>query len=59
MFWQGDHAVYREADGYDRIVVIVNKIRIDSSGNYHFCDCGDVLHGTSPAISAHGPGRVK
>ena len=54
MFWQGDHAVYRPAGGYARIATIVKQIRAESQGRTLFCDCGDTLHGTYPALNTEG-----
>ncbi len=54
LFWQGDHAVYRQAGGYARIATIVKQIRAESQGNCLFCDCGDTLHGTYPAFVTQG-----
>ena len=54
MFWQGDHAEYRHAGGYARIATIVKQIRAESLGNSIFCDCGDTLHGTYPALDTQG-----
>ena len=58
MFWQGDHVVYHQAGGYARIATIVNKIRTEISGNCLFCDCGDTLHGTFPALSTNGQAMI-
>jgi 2',3'-cyclic-nucleotide 2'-phosphodiesterase (5'-nucleotidase family) len=58
MFWQGDHAVYRQAGGYARIATIVKQIRTESSGNCLFCDCGDTLHGTYPALATQGQAMI-
>ena len=58
MFWQGDHAVYRLAGGYARIATIVNQIRAESEGNCLFCDSGDTLHGTYPAIATQGRAMI-
>ena len=58
MFWQGNHAVYHQAGGYARIATIVNKIRTEISGNCLFCDCGDTLHGTFPALSTNGQAMI-
>lgn len=58
MFWQGDHAVYRQAGGYARIATIVKQIRAESKGNCLFCDCGDTLHGTFPAIDTQGKAMI-
>jgi 2',3'-cyclic-nucleotide 2'-phosphodiesterase (5'-nucleotidase family) len=54
MFWQGDHAVYRPVGGYARIATIVKQIRAESQGRILFCDCGDTLHGTYPALNTQG-----
>lgn len=58
IFWQGDHAVYRQAGGYARIATIVNKIRTENPENCLFCDCGDTLHGTYPALATHGQAMI-
>jgi len=58
MFWQGDHAVYRHAGGYARIATIVKQIRTESQGNCLFCDCGDTLHGTYPAMDTQGQAMI-
>ncbi len=58
MFWQGDHAVYRQAGGYARMATIVKKIRAESQGNFLFCDCGDTLHGTYPAFATQGQAMI-
>jgi len=54
MFWQGDHAVYRPAGGYARIATLLKQIRAESRGRVLFCDCGDTLHGTYPALKTQG-----
>ncbi|MBE0663121.1 MAG: 5'-nucleotidase C-terminal domain-containing protein [Bacteroidales bacterium] len=58
MFWQGDHAVYRQVGGYARIAAIVQKIRTENPGNCLFCDCGDTMHGTYPAITTQGQAMI-
>jgi sulfur-oxidizing protein SoxB len=58
MFWQGDHAVYRLAGGYARIATIVKQIRTESKGHILFCDCGDTLHGTYPALETQGQALI-
>ena len=58
MFWQGDHAVYRPAGGYARITTIVKQIRAETQGRTLFCDCGDTLHGTYPALNTEGQALV-
>src|SRR5450759_3261301 len=54
MFWQGDRTVYRPAGGYARISTIVKRIRAESNGHIRFCDCGDTMHGTYPALDTQG-----
>ena len=58
MFWQGNHAEYRKAGGYARIATIVKQIRDESQGNCLFCDCGDTLHGTYPALDTQGQAMI-
>lgn len=58
MFWQGDRAVYRQAGGYARIAALLSRIRAESGGNCLFCDCGDTLHGTFPALDTQGKALV-
>ncbi len=58
MFWQGNHAEYRLAGGYARIATIVKQIRAESEGNCLFCDSGDTLHGTYPAVDTQGKAMI-
>ena len=58
MFWQDDHAVYRPAGGYARISTIVKQIRTESRGSCLFCDCGDTIHGTYPALNTQGQALI-
>src|SRR5450756_653556 len=58
MFWQGDYAVYRPAGGYARIATIVKQIRAESQEGILFCDCGDTMHGTYPALDTHGQALI-
>jgi len=58
MFWQGNHAEYRQAGGYARIATIVKQIRDESQGNCLFCDCGDTFHGTFPALETQGQAMI-
>ena len=58
MFWQGDHAEYRPAGGYARIATLVKQIRSESQGCTLFCDCGDTIHGTYPALDTQGQALV-
>src|SRR4030042_3797514 len=58
MFWQGNCAVYRPAGGYARVATIVKQIRAESQGHILFCDCGDTLHGTYPALTTQGQALI-
>lgn len=58
MFWQDDHAAYRPAGGYARIATIVKQIRAENQGHVLFCDCGDTLHGTYPALDTKGQALI-
>ena len=58
MFWQSDYAAYRPAGGYARIATIVKQIRDESQGHILFCDCGDTMHGTYPALDLSSSGRI-
>lgn len=58
LFWQGDRAVYRPAGGYARIATIVKQIRAESHESCLFCDCGDTLHGTFPALNTQGKALI-
>lgn len=58
MFWRGGRAVYRRAGGYARIAAIVKKIRDANQGRTLFCDCGDTLHGTHPALKTQGEALI-
>jgi len=59
MFGQGGHAVYRPAGGYARIATIVKQIRAESQGRILFCDCGDTIHGTYPALKTQGQALIR
>ncbi len=58
LFWQGDQAVYRPAGGYARIATLVQAMRAASRGRMLFCDCGDTLHGTYPALKTQGQALI-
>ena len=58
MFWHGDHAVYRPVGGYARVATIVKQIRAESQGRLLFCDCGDTMHGTYPALDTQGQALI-
>ncbi|MFZ1805634.1 MAG: 5'-nucleotidase C-terminal domain-containing protein [Cyclobacteriaceae bacterium] len=59
MFWQGDHAVYRPAGGYARISTIIKQIRAENDGRILFCDGGDTIHGTYPALKTQGQALIQ
>jgi 2',3'-cyclic-nucleotide 2'-phosphodiesterase (5'-nucleotidase family) len=54
LFWQGGEAVYRPVGGYARIATLITQIRAANQGRTLFCDCGDTLHGTYPALKTQG-----
>ncbi len=58
MFWQGGRALYRPAGGYARIASLMRQIRGDNQGSVLFCDCGDTIHGTYPAVRTQGKAMV-
>jgi len=58
MFWQGGQAVYRPSGGYARIATIVKQSRAANQGRTLFCDCGDTLHGTHPALQTQGQALI-
>ncbi|MCK9365415.1 MAG: 5'-nucleotidase C-terminal domain-containing protein [Syntrophales bacterium] len=58
MFWQRGQAVYRPAGGYARIATIVKQIRAENQGRILFCDCGDTMHGTYPALKTQGQALI-
>ena len=58
IFWEDGHAVYRPAGGYARIAAITKQIRAENPGRVLFCDCGDTLHGTYPALKTNGEAMI-
>lgn len=58
LFWQGNHAVYRPVGGYARIAAIVSQIREKNGDRLLFCDNGDTLNGTCPAVRTKGAAMV-
>ena len=58
MFWQGGQAVYRPAGGYARIATLVKQMRAANQRRVLFCDCGDTLHGTHPALKTQGQALI-
>jgi sulfur-oxidizing protein SoxB len=58
MFWQSGQAVYRPAGGYARIAALVRQIRAANQERVLFCDCGDTLYGTYPALETQGEALI-
>ena len=58
LFWQGNQAVYRPAGGYARIAAIVSQMREKNGDHLLFCDNGDTLNGTYPAVKTRGAAMV-
>ncbi len=58
LFWQGNHAVYRPVGGYARIATLVRQIREKTGDRLLFCDNGDTLNGTYPAVKTQGAAMV-
>jgi 2',3'-cyclic-nucleotide 2'-phosphodiesterase (5'-nucleotidase family) len=58
LFWQGGQEVYRPAGGYARLATIVRGIRAENLDRVLFCDCGDTLHGTHPALETQGQALI-
>ena len=58
VFWQGGQTVYRPAGGYARIGAIARQIRAENPDRVLFCDCGDTLHGTYPAVQTKGQALI-
>ena len=50
--------MYRFAGGYARIATLVRQIRAEKRERVLFCDCGDTLHGTYPALKTQGQALV-
>jgi len=54
LFWQSEQFVYRPTGGFARIAAVVNQIKAENPARVLFCDCGDTIHGTYPAIATQG-----
>jgi len=50
-FFEQDKFVYRKAGGYARIATLLKEIR-KKSEDVLFCDNGDTLNGTMPAVKS-------
>lgn len=58
LFYQGSQKVYRPVGGYARIATLVRQMRETSGGRFLFCDNGDTLNGTYPAVKTQGAAMV-
>jgi len=58
VFWEAGKMTYRQAGGYARIATLLGEIRAGNPGRVLFCDCGDTLHGTYPAVHTRGRAMV-
>ncbi|MDP3305929.1 MAG: bifunctional metallophosphatase/5'-nucleotidase [Erysipelotrichaceae bacterium] len=58
LFWKADGAEYRQVGGYARIATLVKQIRESNNGHVLFCDNGDTLNGTYPAIKTLGSAMI-
>ena len=58
LFREGNHAVYRPVGGYARIAALIGQMREKSKGRFLFCDNGDTLNGTYPAVKTQGAAMV-
>jgi len=54
LFWQSKKFVYRPVGGFARLATLVNQIKAENPGRVLFCDCGDTIHGTYPAVATQG-----
>lgn len=58
VFWSGTGFVYRPAGGFARIATLVRDVRRERGERVLFCDNGDTLHGTYPAVATQGAALV-
>lgn len=58
MFWGAEGGIYRPVGGYARIATIVKQIREANKDRVLFCDNGDTLNGTYPAVKTEGAAMV-
>ncbi len=58
LFWQAEGEAYRPAGGYARIATLIRQIREKNGDHVLFCDNGDTLNGTYPAIKTKGAAIV-
>ena len=58
LFWQGNRATYRPVGGYARIATLIKQLRETNKDRMLFCDNGDTLNGTYPAVKTKGAAMV-
>ncbi len=58
LFWKANGAEYRQVGGYARIATLVKQIRESNKDHVLFCDNGDTLNGTYPAIKTQGAAMI-
>ncbi|MHB8077863.1 MAG: bifunctional metallophosphatase/5'-nucleotidase [Candidatus Krumholzibacteriia bacterium] len=58
VFWHGARAVYRPAGGYARVAAMAKQIRAENRERVLFCDCGDTLYGSHPALQTQGRAMI-
>lgn len=58
LFRQGNQTVYRQAGGYARIATLVRQMREEYGDRLLFCDNGDTLNGTYPAVNTQGAAMI-
>lgn len=58
MFLEGNEEVYRQVGGYARIATLLKEIRKTKGDSVIFCDNGDTLNGTYPAIVTKGSAMI-
>lgn len=54
LFWTPAGPIFRQSGGFARISALLKQIRAEQPGRVLFCDCGDTLHGTYPAVQTQG-----
>ena len=54
LFWDGDHATYREAGGLARISTLLKEARSENPRGVIALDNGDTIHGTYPVVRSKG-----
>jgi 2',3'-cyclic-nucleotide 2'-phosphodiesterase (5'-nucleotidase family) len=58
LFWEHGQMTFRPAGGYARTATLLQQIRAEVDDRVLFCDGGDTLHGTVPAVWTEGRALV-